>query len=127
MGRSLGEERWAGEVGRGGVPAPEDGALAGLVDHVVVFVERQQLGEAEVGDLDVRLALHQDVTRGKVAVHIAAGAQVLHALQASVRATLQRNQQGPNLAYLESNPNLSQNPSLTLPQTHPALQSRPQL
>lgn len=70
--------------GAGRRPLPEDGALAWLADHVVVFVERQQLGEAEVGDLDVRLAFHQDVPGCQVAVQAAAGAQVLHALWAGV-------------------------------------------
>ena len=72
------------EGGAGRRSLPEDGALAWLADHVVVFVERQQLGEAEVGDLDVRLAFHQDVPGRQVAVHAAAGAQVFHALRAGM-------------------------------------------
>lgn len=74
--RAVGRRSWAGT----GSP-PENGALAWLADNVIVFVQRQQLGEAKVSDLDVRLALHQDVTRCQVAVHAAAGAQVLHALR----------------------------------------------
>lgn len=66
--------------------APEDGALARLADHVVVLPERQQLGEAEVRDLHMRLALHQDVSRSQVAVHAAARAQVLHALPGAEKA-----------------------------------------
>lgn len=84
-GQEGGSRGGAWVVGRkGGAGArslPEDGALAWLADHVVVFVERQQLGEAEVSDFDMRLALHQDVTGCQVAVHAAAGAQILHALR----------------------------------------------
>lgn len=59
---------------------PKDGALARLADHVVILSEGQQLSEAEVRDLHMRLALHQDVARSQVTVHAAARTQVLHAL-----------------------------------------------
>jgi len=62
-------------------PSPEDRALAGFPHHVVVLVLRQQLGQPEIPDLDVGLALHQDVPAGQVPVDAALCPQVLHALR----------------------------------------------
>lgn len=45
------------------------------------LVGRQQLGQAEVGDLDVVRRLHQDVPRRQVSMHQVALLQVVHALQ----------------------------------------------
>lgn len=100
----MGRRSWAGT----GSP-PENGALAWLADNIIIFVQRQQLGEAKVGDLDVRLALHQDVTRCQVSVYAAAGAQVLHALRTDMGFRPQDNLAGA--------PSLTWNPSPTLPPT----------
>lgn len=115
---------------RGGAGAgspPEDWALAWLADNVIVFVQRQQLGEPEVGDLDMRLALYQDVPRCQVAVHAAAGAQVFHALQAYMGLDPRMCWQGASPhpdPDLESNPDLNPDPK---PNPTPTLYSSPDL
>lgn len=86
----MGSVQWEEGRGRGRARSPpEDRALAWLPDNVIVFVQWQQLGKAKVSDLDMGLALHQDVTCCQVAVHTAAGAQVLHALRADMGYRLQ--------------------------------------
>lgn len=105
--------------GAGAGSPPKDGALAWLSDNVIVFVQRQQLGEAEVGDLDVCLALYQNITRCKVSVHAPAGTQVLHALRAD-RGYRPQAGAPPSLTW---NPTSTQTPNLTPPLPHPGLQS----
>lgn len=60
--------------------SPEYGTLSWLFDHVVLFVLRQNFGEAEIPDLHPQLALHQDVPRCQVSVDVALARQVLHTL-----------------------------------------------
>lgn len=46
---------------------------------------RQQLGQAEVGDLDVVRTFHQDVPRSQVSMHQVALLQVAHPLHTHTR------------------------------------------
>lgn len=51
-----------------------------LPDRVVLLVVFDALGQAEVSDLNQRLALHQHVTSRQVSVDVVLRAQVVHSL-----------------------------------------------
>lgn len=59
---------------------PENGALSGLRDSVVLLVKRNNLGQPKISDFHQRLTGHKDISCCKVSVHITQGLQVLHPL-----------------------------------------------
>lgn len=60
--------------------SPEYGTLSWLFDHVVLFVLRQDFGEAEISNLNPQLTLHKDISCCQVSVDIPLTWQVLHTL-----------------------------------------------
>lgn len=61
--------------------SPEDGAFPGLFDSVVLFVLRQNLGQAEIPDFHPQLAFHQNVSSGQVSVDVSLVGKVVHSLE----------------------------------------------